>query len=65
MKLLSKKAVCEKISLSRAQVDRYTKDEAYRHMGFPSPVRLGQARVAYVESEIDSWIAAQVDKRDP
>ncbi|MFG6605254.1 helix-turn-helix transcriptional regulator [Sulfitobacter sp. 1A10445] len=65
MKLLSKKAVCEKVSLSRAQIDRYANDEAYRHMGFPKPLRLGQARVAFVEDEINSWIAAQVDKRDP
>ena len=56
-RLISKKEVCRRTSLSRATIDRYTNDPDYRHMGFPKPVRLGQGRVAYYESEIDAWIA--------
>jgi len=63
-KLISKKQVCEKLSLSRAQIDRYTNDPSYRHIGFPKPVRLGQGRVAWVESEIDDWIAKRINDRD-
>lgn len=64
MKLLSKKEVCNRTSYSRAHIDRLANDDDYRHMGFPKPVRLGQARVAFVEHEIDEWIALQVAKRD-
>ena len=27
---------------------------------FPSPIRLGQRRIAFDQSSLDSWIAAQV-----
>ncbi len=64
MKLLSKKEVCVRTSYSRAHVDRLANDQDYRHIGFPKPVRLGQARVAFVEEEVDNWIKAQIAKRD-
>jgi prophage regulatory protein len=31
---------------------------------FPKPVRLGENTTGFVESEIDSWIAARVRERD-
>lgn len=31
---------------------------------FPKRVRLGTGRVAYVESEIQDWIAARIAQRD-
>jgi predicted DNA-binding transcriptional regulator AlpA len=31
---------------------------------FPKPVRLGQASVGFVESEIDEWINALIEQRD-
>jgi prophage regulatory protein len=64
MKLLSKKEVCERTSYSRAHVDRLTNDADYSHLGFPKTVSLGQARVAYVESEIDDWIMSRIALRD-
>ena len=64
MKLLSKKEVCVLTSFSRAHVDRLANDPKYRHMGFPKPLRLGQARVAFVEEEVMNWIKAQIAKRD-
>ena len=64
MKLLSKKEVCQKTSYSRAHVDRLSRDEEYRHIGFPKPVRLGQARVAWVEQEVDEWISLRIAERD-
>ncbi|MFG6542641.1 helix-turn-helix transcriptional regulator [Sulfitobacter sp. M22298] len=64
MKLLSKKEVCVRTSYSRAHVDRLANDPEYRHIGFPKPVRLGQARVAFVEEELTAWIKAQIAKRD-
>jgi prophage regulatory protein len=64
MKLLSKKEVCIRTSYSRAHVDRLSNDDDYRHLGFPKPVRLGQARVAYVEDEIDEWILSRIALRD-
>jgi prophage regulatory protein len=31
---------------------------------FPAPIRLGEARSAWVESEIDKWIADRIAERD-
>ncbi len=63
-RLISKKQACEKTSYSRAHIDRLSNDPEYRHHGFPRTVKLGQARVAYVESEIDDWIAKRIADRD-
>ena len=31
---------------------------------FPAPVRLGDATVAFIEDEIDAWIAGRIQDRD-
>lgn len=59
MRLLSKKEVCFRTSYSRAHLDRLEADGR-----FPQRVRLGQARVAWVEEEVDEWISARVAERD-
>ena len=59
MKLLKKKAVCEMVSYSPAHVDRLEASGL-----FPRRVRLGQQRVAWVESEIQDWIAQRIAERD-
>ena len=64
MRLILKKRVCELTSFSRAHVDRLVNDPAYSHRGFPKPVKLGQARVAFVEDEVEAWITQIVAKRD-
>jgi predicted DNA-binding transcriptional regulator AlpA len=32
--------------------------------GFVKPIRLGANRIAFVESEVDSWIQDQIAKRE-
>lgn len=31
---------------------------------FPAPIRLGEQSVAFVEAEIDEWLAARIRERD-
>jgi prophage regulatory protein len=47
------------ISLSKCQVWRLEKDGR-----FPKRVQVSPARVAWVESEIDAWIAARINARE-
>jgi len=59
MKLLSKKEVREKVVYS---IQHFTRlEQAGR---FPKRIVLGQNRVAWLESEIDDWIADKVRQRD-
>ncbi len=59
MRLISKKEVRAKVSYSFAHIDR--KEKAGQ---FPTRVRLGQNRVAWVEAEVDQWIEARIFERD-
>jgi len=59
MRLLSKKEVRAKVCYSPAHIDRL---EAAGQ--FPSRVRLGQNRVAWVETEVDDWIMERISERD-
>jgi prophage regulatory protein len=59
MKLLSKKAVREKVLYSPAHIARL--EQAGQ---FPKRVRLGQGRVGWVEQEVEDWIAARIALRD-
>lgn len=58
MKLLSKKAVREKVLYSPAHIARL---EAAGQ--FPKRVRLGQGRVGWVEQEVDDWLQVRIDAR--
>ncbi len=58
MKFLSKKAVCEKLSISRATVDRRKDDPT-----FPKRVPRG-ARVYWLENEVDDYMLALAASRD-
>jgi prophage regulatory protein len=31
---------------------------------FPKPIRLGENRIAFPESEIDDWVASKIAERD-
>ena len=53
LNLLSREEVKRRVSLSTATL--YLRIKAG---SFPRPVRLGENRVAWVESEIDAWINA-------
>ncbi len=58
-RLLSKKAVREKVCYSPQHIARLEKAGKY-----PKRVRLGQGRVAYVEEEVDQWIEDRIAERD-
>ncbi|BCG80084.1 helix-turn-helix transcriptional regulator [Mesorhizobium sp. 113-3-3] len=47
------------ITYSTSYLDKLIKDDR-----FPKPVFLSPRRRAFLESEIDAWIKARVDKRD-
>lgn len=57
--LLSRRQVREMTTLSSTQTDRLEKDEK-----FPKRVKLGQSRVAWVESEVMEWVQKRIDERD-
>lgn len=60
MKLLDRNALREKgINYSAVQLWRLCKEGK-----FPKPIKLGEARNAWVESEIDDFIARKVAARD-
>src|SRR4051794_23755681 len=45
--------------LSRASVWRFVRDAS-----FPAPVRIGRRAVAWLDTEVDSWIADRVKARN-
>lgn len=59
MRLLTKRQVKDLVCYSYAHIDRL---EAQGR--FPKRVRLGQQRVAWLESEVQDWIQAKVAERD-
>ena len=63
MKLLSKKQVRDVVGFSFAHIDRMETEPEYAHLEFPKRVPIG-FRVFWVEEEVQSWIAAQIAKRD-
>ncbi len=59
MKFLRTKTVVERVGYCRSHLWRLERDGQ-----FPRKIRLGPNSVAYVESEIDEWIAARIAERD-
>ena len=55
MRFLSPKRVCDKADFSRSTLDRKVAAGE-----FPQPVRISDRRLAFIESEVDGWMAAQV-----
>ena len=51
MKILSAKAVAAKTSLSIPHIRRATKES-----NFPQPIQLSEARMGWLESDVDAWI---------
>ena len=58
--LLSKRQVRERITLSFAQIDRLEKAGK-----FPTRIRLGQNRVAWIETAIEDWIQDRIKLNRP
>ena len=55
MRLIRLSEVMHKTGFSRSRI--------YTDPSFPQRVKLGQRSVAWVEAEIDEWIAARMDAR--
>lgn len=53
--LLTGEAVDKKASISRSLRHKLIKDGK-----FPQPISIGARRIAFLESEVDEWIAARV-----
>lgn len=58
-RLLTAQQVVERVGLCKSEL--YAR---IREGRFPKQVPLGPQRVAFVESEIDAWIAARLKARD-
>jgi prophage regulatory protein len=58
-RLIRFKEVIQRTGRSRAAIY-----QAMEHSDFPKTVKLGPKSVAFVESEIDDWIASRIAKRD-
>ena len=52
MNILSAKAVSAKTSLSIPHIRRATKEG-----NFPQPVQLSEARMGWLESDVDEWVS--------
>ena len=59
MQLLRINTVAERVKFHPVHVRRLIKAGK-----FPAPIRLGENRVAWIESEIDSWIVSKREDRD-
>jgi prophage regulatory protein len=59
MKLLSKKVLREKVVYSIQHITRLEQEGK-----FPKRIRLGDNRVAWLESEVDEWIEQKVIERN-
>ena len=58
MKILSARAVSAKTSLSIAYIRRATKAGK-----FPKPLKLSNARMGWLESDINDWVSALIKSR--
>lgn len=52
---LTPKAVCDRVSLSRATLDRLVAAGK-----FPAPIRLTERRLAYNASDVEAWMQEKV-----
>ncbi len=59
MQLLKLPEVCRKVGLTKAPIYAAVKAGT-----FPKPVAVGERAVAWVESEVDGWIADRIAERD-
>ena len=57
VQFLTPKAVCERIALSRATLDRMVAEGK-----FPKPVRLTERRLAYEEAKVSEWMASKLER---
>ena len=61
-RLLRRKQVEQAIGLSRSTIyARLDKNSPHYDPTFPRPITLGSMSVAWVEAEIQNWIASRID----
>jgi prophage regulatory protein len=58
MKLISLKSVLDRVPLSKSEIYRRIKAGT-----FPPQVKLGPNRVAFLEGDVDDWIAGLTEQR--
>jgi prophage regulatory protein len=58
--LLDEREVVRRTSLSRRTLWRYVANEF-----FPAPVPIGTRRVAWIETEVQTWLADRITERKP
>lgn len=54
---LTPRAVCQRIALSRATLDRMVAAG-----DFPKPIRLTERRLAYEEAKVSEWMASKLER---
>lgn len=59
MRILRINSVASRVSFHPVHLRRLIKDGK-----FPAPIRLGENRVAWIESEIDAWLESKREERD-
>lgn len=63
LRILRLGRLCEKIGLGRSAIyDRLDPASPRHDPSFPKPVNLGSRAVGFIESEVDAWLAAQIEK---
>lgn len=64
-KLLRKPRMLAKLEIANATAYDWLNPKSPRYdPTFPRPIKIGTAAVAWIESEIDDWIAAKIQSRD-
>ena len=59
LSILRRKQVEKRTGLKRSTIYLYIQEGT-----FPRPINLGERAVGWVESEIEDWLAARIEKRD-
>ena len=60
MRFLKKREVAQRVGYHPVQIMRLVKNRK-----FPQPVRLNDHTVAFLEEEVDAWMQARVEERQP
>ena len=55
----TKAEVARQCGVHPVTVMRWATDPAYADLGFPAPVRLGEARVGFLADEVDTWLRSR------
>ena len=64
MNIIRPKATAVKCGVAPITINRWATDPKYAHLNFPTPIRLGENSIGYVEEEVNAFLEAQAAKRD-